>query len=172
MYEITCPATGLAVTLGAGDRISSHRTSEGTITYLRCTCGAMVLAVPGGVRHAGVEGFVATAPEQETLTHHLQRLAALALHTDWTPEQEAALADVVERLVSETASQDRRAWALRPRIGDTAVAHLRTLGRLATMTAGRPIALRSWVADQLEAHYEVLIPGTPADEREAVSASA
>lgn len=52
MISITCPHTGTMQTLGPHQRISSHRSRSGTVSYYRCGCGELVLDAPEGRHHA------------------------------------------------------------------------------------------------------------------------
>ncbi|GAA2758181.1 hypothetical protein [Actinopolymorpha rutila] len=52
----TCgwPATDLGDPGGAGEVLSRHATSAGTVTYIRCVCGGLLVLVAGAV--AGAAG--------------------------------------------------------------------------------------------------------------------
>lgn len=44
--EVRCPRCGIVKLLGRDRVLSAHRTSEGVVTYLRCHCGGLVIAMP------------------------------------------------------------------------------------------------------------------------------
>ena len=44
--DVHCPRCGIVRPLGRDRVLSAHRTSEGIVTYLRCHCGGLVVAMP------------------------------------------------------------------------------------------------------------------------------
>ncbi|MET9023627.1 hypothetical protein ABZV93_27010 [Actinopolymorpha sp. NPDC004070] len=57
MAELTSPADsgGPADPGGPGELLSRHGTSAGTVTYVRCVCGGLLVLVAGGLA-GGVAG--------------------------------------------------------------------------------------------------------------------
>lgn len=52
MHRVYCPRAEVHQLLGTECVLSTHPTTFGTVTYLRCRCGSLVLASPGtAARH-------------------------------------------------------------------------------------------------------------------------
>lgn len=52
MITVLCPHSGGPQVLGPQQRISTHRSRAGIVTYYRCGCGDLVLDTPQGRRHS------------------------------------------------------------------------------------------------------------------------
>lgn len=54
MYHVYCPNTQTYELLDESSLLSTHLTSEGSVAYLRCRCGSLLVAGPNvfRLRHA------------------------------------------------------------------------------------------------------------------------
>lgn len=156
MYPVHCPATGDDLELGADRVISTHRTLDGTVTYLRCACGQLVMRTRHGAHHVPLVRPARPADRHPARTRpatvgdHLENLAVLAEHDTWDAGTRLVAHEAVTTLLKAAECEIDGLALTPPTPMDPPVVYGRTLARLAERTAGRSVPICSALADRLD----------------------
>lgn len=152
-YRIRCVRRHVVYELGADRMLSTHRTSEGTVTYLRCPCGDVVVDRAG--HRLSADDVDRVVPRSPSMHDYLSQLQILNEGLPPVPGARELLHETCS-LLAKAAAEAGIDLAL-PAPTDPDVVHLRLLGRLAGRIAGREIRVHEPYSCRLDSLVPELV---------------